>query len=212
MNLDEYYHAHVEPCRDCGQVTELDGYITYRKLPPFMGTSSPKVMLLGHSPRVRTNTEIDVTLDLNNERNLTRYISTEVLAPLRISMKLCAATNAVKCLTTAIPEEISDRFVQRAFEFCCRHLASEVSCAEIALLISFSERVSDMLQVLSHPEAEPEPMKRIFATLRTIDLGEKAVAWIPVVHIPKAKVRAHYFPEQTRRLQSLSPEVARLLA
>ena len=172
------------------------------------------MLLLGHSPRVRTTSRIAVTLDLDARRNLARYIRTEVLHPLGIPVEACAATNAVKCLTTEMPEDIvvADGFVQRAFNHCQRHIVNEVSSAGVILLISLSERVSSMLQVVFAAANPPLGMKEIFATLRTITIGGNTLQWIPVVHLPKAKIRSHYFPEQTRRLEAIAGQVAELLA
>ena len=214
MTIDDYFRSDVEPCRDCERDPAIAPYITYHKLAPFVGGANPKVLLLGHSPRVRSSSRIAVTLDLDARRNLTRYIRNEVLHPLGIPLEACAATNAVKCLTTEMPEDITvaDGFVQRAFNHCQRHLVNEVSSAGIILLISLSERVSSMLQVVFAAADSPQGMREIFATLRMIKIGGNALQWIPVVHLPKAKVRNHYFPEQTRRLEAIAGQVTELLA
>jgi hypothetical protein len=171
-------------------------------------------LLIGHSPKVRTSSRISTTLDLDEDRQLRRYVHREVLGPLEIELESCLATNIVKCLTTRMPEDIyinDASFMDRAFAICQRHLVQEVSRTRTRLIISFSEKVANLLQSAFGPLEKPRPMKEIFATMRELEIGGRSIPWIPVVHIPKAKVRAHYFPEQTIRLRALKSEVGRIL-
>lgn len=213
-SISFYFDEHVVPCEKCTSDGKIAPYMTFSKLPPFEGGQNSSVLLLGHSPKVRTSSRISTTLDLDEDRQLRRYIRREVLEPLSIELKWCSATNIVKCLTTEMPEDISlsdADFMERVFAICNRHLIQEMSMVRIKLVISFSEKVSDLLQIYYSSQEKPRPMKEIFATLRELEVGGRTIAWIPVVHIPKAKVRVHYFPEQTIRLQSLKSEIMRIL-
>jgi len=189
--------------------------MTFSKLPPFKGGQTSSVLLIGHSPKVRTSSRISTTLDLDEDGQLRRYIRGEILEPLDIELESCLATNIVKCLTTEMPEDIAISeadFMERAFAICKRHLIREIFMERIRLLISFSEKVANLLQANFGPHRKPRPMKEIFATLRELEIGGRTVPWIPVVHIPKAKVRRYYFPEQTNRLRALRTETGRILS
>lgn len=214
-SISFYFDEHVILCENCISDEAIAPCMTFSKLPPFEGSQNTSVLLLGHSPKVRTSSRISTTLDLDEDRQLKRYIRQEVLEPLSIELERCSATNLVKCLTTEMPEDISIRdadFMERAFVICRSHLTQEMSMHKIRLLISFSEKVSNLLQANFSHEEKPRPMKEIFATLRELEVEHRRIPWIPVVHIPKAKVRHHYFPEQTIRLQSLKPEIMRILS
>lgn len=214
MNAREYFQTSIVPCQECARDPVIAESLTPQKLEPFGADDERYVLLLGHSPKVRTSSEIDTTLDLNYDRQLKRYIVNEVLTPLGIDLSVCYATNAVKCLTKTMPEEIASDppFMERAFSHCKRHLIHELAVVRPRLLISVSQSVSNLLQILFWPSRNVRPMKDIFATLLSIEANGEAISWIPVVHVPKAKVLRHYFPEQTTRLAALSGDVQRLLS
>lgn len=66
------------------------------------------------------------------------------------------------------------------------------------LIISLSERVATLLYRTFRSNMKVATMKEIFATKQNLIIGEKNYFWIPVVHIPKAKVRSYYFPEHVQ--------------
>jgi uracil-DNA glycosylase len=191
---------------NCRYNKELSTAVTYRKLPPYIGSNDPKVLIIGHSPKVRTNTIIDTTLDLNNNRNLKSYIVNEVLMPLGLSLADCAATNAVKCMTNKMPEDIKlskKDFMKMVFPICNEHLIEEINLLKPKLIISLSERVANLLQQDFGIEGKKEKMRDIFGTMKQLNISGVIYPWIPVVHIPKPRVRAHYFPAQTERLKKI---------
>ena len=214
MREQEYFQAAVIPCKDCGRDPAIAGFLTFAKLEPFVGAADKQVLLLGHSPKVRTSSKITTTLDLTEHRQVRRYVVSEVLAPLGIDLQCCYATNAVKCLTTRMPEEIEGelQFMESAFLYCKRHLLEEFALTRPKLVISFSERISALLQRNFPVHETIRPMKELFGTLQSLGVHGTTTSWIPVVHVPKAKVRRHYFPEQTSRLTALSQEVGGLLS
>jgi uracil-DNA glycosylase len=213
--IDEYFKKAVDSCCACKEQTEFAEHLTLKKLPPFIGGDQAKVLIIGHSPRVRTRSNIQVTLDLDSERQLKRYIVGDILSPLGLSLDQCVATNLVKCMTDSMPEEIkvtSGRFMDGAADICKRHLEQEVSTFDCRLIISLSERVSTLLQRYYSPAGKWLKMKECFGTSQELCIAGQPFPWIPVVHIPKAKVRAHYFTEQTKRLIGLSSKVRDILA
>lgn len=199
-----YFDNVVSNCNVCSKNNDLNKFITYKKLPPFE-SDKKEVMIIGHSPTVRSSSKITVTLDLNRKSNIYRYINSEILEPLGITIDICYATNLVKCLTTELPEDIKTKsqsaFMDIAFGYCKHHLIAEIEEIKPNLLITLSERVSNLMQ--SEFSKIQKPMKEIFGTLRKLKIGNKEYNWIPVVHLPKPKVRFHYFPEQTDKLNKL---------
>ena len=172
-----------------------------------MGSNQAKVLILGHSPTVRTSSKISVTLDLDKNSILQRYILNEILEPLGLDLKDCVATNIVKCQTNNLPEDIvidgNKNFMSQTFIYCKDHLIEEVKILKPKLVISLSERVSTILQKEFTPHLSVKKMKEIFATMQTLNINGAKYNWLPVVHLPKAKVRSHCFPEQTNRLRGL---------
>ena len=216
MTIGQYFEQTIFSCELCRKDPQLETLVTYEKLLPFVGSQNIQVLLIGHSPKVRTSSKISVTLDLTEDRQLRRYIENEVLQPLGLGLQHCVATNLVKCLTDEMPEDMSVNgvpFMQKAFEMCKVHLIRELEIIRPKLLISFSQQVSDLLQKnFVGNDEQIRKMKDIFATLRQLPVEGKGYSWIPVVHIPKGRVRAYYFPEQTMRLERLRNEVEKLLS
>lgn len=146
-----------------------------------------------------------------------RYITEKVLTPLGIELKDCAATNLVKCQTTKdMPEDIrvSGRktFMERAFEYCGKHLENEILLLNPSLIISLSETVAVLIQKRFLPDTKILQMQEVFGTKRGFEVDGNDYPWIPVVHIPKAKdPSSYYFPEQTRRLQLLHDQIRELI-
>ena len=213
MNSDfeNYYKVQIVQCRRCENDFEIKDFFKFEKLPPFIGSNQAKVLILGHSPTVRTNSKITVTLDLDKNSILQRYILNEILEPLGLSLKDCAATNIVKCQTNDLPEDITiegnEDFMSLAATYCKDHLVEEIKILKPKLIISLSERVATILQKGFKIGGKTKKMKEIFATMQDIDISGQNYYWIPVVHLPKAKVRSHYFPEQTDRLRELKPKI-----
>lgn len=87
--LEQKYYDNITPLFN--NYEELSAYITFNKLLPYNREDISKVLLVGHSPKVRTDTSISETLDLNYGNNLKRYITREILSPLRIKIEECSA-------------------------------------------------------------------------------------------------------------------------
>jgi uracil-DNA glycosylase len=215
MNLPQYFNNSILSCQKCNENKNISSYITFNKLPPYIGENQTNVLILGHSPKVRTLTSISVTLDLNQNNNLSKYINKDILFPLGISIKECIATNIVKCLTTKMPEDLKisgKPFMETVFLFCKYHFIEEINIIKPKLIISLSETVSNLLQKEFGLNGKIERMQEIFATIRSLKIDNLIYPWIPVVHIPTPKVRAHYFPEQSRRLKELSNNINKIIS
>ena len=214
ITIQDYFKSTIFSCVNCRSDKDLIQHITFDKLPPYLGFGKHRVLIIGHSPKVRTSSEISVTLDLNRRRRLRQYIVDEVLFPLGIDLDCCIATNMVKCFTTKMPEDTvinGKPFMRVAFDICKYHLIHEVSLLWPHLIISLSEQVSTLLQQEFGACQKPKQMKDIFATLQPFSINRNTINWIPVVHIPKASVRAYYFPEQTSRLIAMRGRVQQIL-
>ena len=202
--LKTYYEARVVPCRRCESNPTLALWVTLQKPVPFQVRSGSAVLIVGHSPSVRTAKEIRTVLDLDRQDNLYRYLVNEVLEPLGLRLDQCAATNLVKCFTRRLPENLESEglpIMEAAFEECSQHFEQEVQLLQPRLVISLSERVLKLLAGRYLNLALT--MKSMFGSLLYLPVGGTDIPWIPIVHLPKAKVRRHYFPSQTERLRSL---------
>ena len=197
----------IENCTLCKSGSLLSGLITYNKPLSFYGSEKPKVMIIGHSPSVRTKEPATVVLKLNKpSQPLYRYINEFIVKPLGISFSDIYATNLIKCYTTKLPEDIKRvDFFKHSFKNCKQLLEEEIESIKPKLVISLSERV---LKVLSNEYmGKTLTMKESFAKLFQISINGNSYNYIPLVHIPKGEnslVKLHYFPEQTERLRSLN--------
>ena len=206
MDLGEYYSNCVEKCNFCRKSDDISKFITFQKLPCFIGGAHKhNILIVGHSPAVRTGLKPTVTLDLNNDGRLSQYVTKEILDPLGIELNDCVATNIIKCYTKYMPEDIrlnnKKTFMAEVFEYCRFHFEKQVQLLDPKIIISLSETVAILLQN-NYSAIEPIPirMKKIFATVQKLKIFERIYDWIPVVHIPKPKVKKYYFPEQRERL------------
>lgn len=211
--VKRYHEASVVPCQRCANDPVLAPWITLEKPVPYQMRPESNVLIIGHSPSVRTPKEITTVLDLDRHDRLYRYLVREVLEPLGLNLAQCAATNAVKCFMHRLPEDLESEGVsvmETAFTECSHHLEQEVQLLRPRLIISLSQRVLQL--VAAHYLGLVLQMKAVFGSLLYLPVGEAAIPWIPVVHLPKPKVRRHYFPTQTERLRTLRASVQSMLS
>ena len=80
-------------------------------------------------------------------------------------------------------------------------LEKEIEILKPSLIISLSERVLGILS--ERYMGERLRMKESFGKLHILNISNTSIQYIPVVHIPKFRVREYYFPKQTESLRSL---------
>jgi uracil-DNA glycosylase len=212
--LQAYHESSVVSCTRCASNPALAPWICLRQPAPYQPRPESPVLIVGHSPSVRSPKEIRTVLDLDRHDWLYRYLVGEILAPLGLELEQCAATNVVKCFTRKLPEDLESEGVsvmETAFAECSHHLEQEVQLLRPRLVISLSQRVLQLLAV--RYLGLVLPMKAIFGSLLYLPVRGVAIPWIPVVHLPKPgpKVRKHYFPAQTERLGDLRASVQSLV-
>jgi len=194
----------IQNCVECKRDKIVSEYVLFDKPSSFYGSDNPKVMILGHSPTVKTSEKASVVLKMDKPKQpLYQYIHENILEPLGISVSDLYCTNIIKCQTKALPEDISPsiHFFDRAFMLCRKLLEKEIEVIKPSLIVSLSERV---LKVVSKTYMNEElKMKESFGRIFFLKISGLSIPYIPVVHIPKGSnslVAKHYFPEQTNRL------------
>jgi uracil-DNA glycosylase len=198
----------IEKCTICKSNSKISDYILSVKPTCYVGSQNPKVMLIGHSPAVRTSEPATVVLKLDRETQpLFRYINEKILFPLRIEMSEVYATNLIKCQTSSLPEDIKKNivFFDRCFAHCKNLLEDEIEQIKPELIISLSETVLTILSL--EYMGRKLNMKDSFAQLLKLSINERTYNYIPLVHIPKgynSVVGRHYFPKQTERLEKIT--------
>lgn len=209
-----YHESRVVSCTRCESNPALAPWVTLRKPVPYQVQSESPVLIVGHSPSVRTSKDIRTVLDLDRQDSLYRYLAYEVLDPLGLNLEQCAATNAVKCFMRRLPEDLESNGIpvmEAAFAECSQHFEQEVQLLRPKLVITLSQRV---LQLLAKRYLNLTlPMKSVFGSLLYLPVGGTDILWIPIVHLPKpgSKVQRHYFPSQTERLRVLRASVSNLV-
>ncbi len=102
-----HLETEIQQCNRCNTVSEIAGLIEYSKPLSFYGSSNPRIMLVGHSPAVRTKTKAAYVLKMNQPNlPLYKYITEMILTPLNIDISELYCTNLIKCLTKGLPEDI----------------------------------------------------------------------------------------------------------
>lgn len=197
----------IEICNRCKSDPLISEYILSVKPTCYVGSEHPKVMLIGHSPAVRTSEPATVVLKLDREAQpLYKYISEKILAPLGIEIQEVYATNLIKCQTSCLPEDIKKEvvFFDRCFARCKNLLEDEIEQVKPELIISLSETVLNILSL--EYIGKRLTMKDSFAQIQKLTINGKIYNYIPLVHIPKYKnflLERYYFPEQTVRLKNI---------
>ncbi len=203
----EIVEKEIQDCKACQNVKQ----ITFDKPIVFKGRSNNTVMIIGHSPTVRSKSQAYTVLKLDMPNlQLYKYIIEKILDPLNISIDNVYATNLIKCKTTLLPEDIknSKQLFEKTFYNCRKLLEKEIESVQPQLIISLSERV---LHILSETYMSKKlNMKDSFAQLYKLQINGKEYDYIPVVHLPKGRnsnVAKTYFPYQVDRLKMLRKKV-----
>lgn len=203
--MNEALNNCLRTCQECKQNSNISDYVLFRKPNSFYGSDHPRVMLLGHSPTVRTSQEADVVLKMDKKSQpLYKYITGIILEPLGIPLEQVYCTNMIKCQTSIPPQDIKKiNFIDLAFSKCSELFEFEVKEIQPKLIISFSETV--LKQICKKYMSNKLNMKECFGDLFYLDINGFQVQYIPVVHLPKKNsfVEQHYFPKQTQKLERL---------
>jgi len=190
---------------NCNKCNKIDG-VMLTKPDAFYGGVKPKVMIIGHSPTVRTSEQADVVLKLDNpNRALYKYINNNILQPLGITINDIYCTNLIKCYTEKLPEDVNSKnknYIEEITGNCFDLLEKEIESINPQLIISLSGRVFEI--IAERYMNKKLKIKNCYGILCNINILGKDIKYIPVVHIPKSKrIKDYYFPEQTNRLQAL---------
>jgi len=203
----------IQSCEKCGNNSKIKSYLTFKKPHCYFKSENPSILLVGHSPSVRTSEEAEYVLKFNLEtRPLFTYIKNDILDPLGLKKTDIYATNLIKCKTYRMPEDIptSVDFFNEAFANCQVLLEMEIFEIKPILILSLSERV---LTILSRSYIhENLKMKDTFGKLLRLPIAGMIIPYIPLVHISKgknSKVYQHYASEQIKRLSQLKEIVSR---
>lgn len=210
--IEEYFEQHVRPCRDCTEVPALAPFITSEQLPPFVGSESPRVLLLGQDPTIDSEKPLQTVLGMRSRsRPLFGYIAGSILYPLGIPIEEVAATNLIKCASLQKPRLIERTqgipYIEMCARNCFRHLKQEIQLMQPRLLISLSQPVLRTLCTLVG--REPVWMRDIFAEPMSLTIAGVEMTWLACVHI-SSRSKAHY-ANQLDKLRDWAPTIARLL-
>lgn len=190
---------------DCRLCKNING-ILLSKPRIFKGSDTPKIMIVGHSPAVRVSEKANVVLKMDKPNGgLYKYICNEIISPLGIQIEELYCTNLIKCNTNMLPENLNKqnkKYIYNVFNNCSKLLEKEVEEIKPKLIISLSGRVFEILS--EKYMGKKMKIHDNFGKLFTINIADKEIPYIPVVHIPKYnKIKYYYFPEQTERLKKV---------
>lgn len=196
----------IERCCDCNNNYD----ISLLKPKVFYGKNHPKVMIIGHSPTVRTSEKAETVLKMDKPNGqLYKYISTEVLQPLSINIEDIYCTNLIKCYTGNLPEDNNKKdkqYISRIFYNCYKLLEKEISIIKPKLIISLSGRVYEILS--EKYIGNKLKIQDNFGKLHTLSIAGMNIQYVPVIHLPKyKKIKEYYFPDQRIRLDSIRKDL-----
>ena len=202
----EIIENEIERCCDCNDIYD----ISLHKPKVFYGGDTPKVMIIGHSPTVRTSEKADVVLKMDKpNRELYKYIFNEILQPLSINIEDIYCTNLIKCYTNNLPEDNNKKdklYISSVFNNCSKLLEQEINIIKPKLIISLSGRVFEILS--ERYIGKKLKIQECFGKLHTLNIADMSIQYIPVIHIPKyRKIKDYYFPEQKIRLGSVKKDL-----
>jgi len=190
----------------CKKCHSGDGFVSCGKAPDiYCGSDDIKVLIIGHSPAIKNKRRVETVLDFDREKsNLRRYIADNLLDPLGITIENIYCTNLMKCFTDELPEskeKKSPGTIKAITDNCFSLLEKEILAVNPKIVISLSETVLKIMTTRFIGKALR--MKESFARPFDIAIQGKTYTYIPIVHIPKPRIKDHYFPEQTERLKAL---------
>jgi uracil-DNA glycosylase family 4 len=204
LNIQEYQNNIID-CKKCSDNEQLKYINGFEKPCNWLGKSEIKIIVLGHSPYVRSRTKAEYVLNMDKpKRNLHKYIVNEILNPLGVNVDNIYCTNLLKCLTFKPPEDIKPKTVFLGMLDNCKELfESEVAIIKPKIIIGLSECILKFIS--KNYYREELSMKNSFGMLFSININGIYYDFIPVVHLPikNSRTDKYYFPSQTDRLNKI---------
>lgn len=196
----------IDECTYCQKDAILKDKVSYSKPKIFYLNELPTVMIIGHSPSVRSSEKAEYVLKMDKtKQHLYKYITKEILSPLQIDINHIYCTNLLKCETYEMPKEMKTKkiFFESAANNCIHLLEQEIYKIQPELIISLSESV---LKVLSNKYlGKTLEMKTTFGKILSLKIKNRYYHYIPLVHITRKNTSTHkyYFPKQYEKLKVL---------
>ena len=217
MNIREYQDS-IKKCRKCSDDDICSKYLTFEKPDSYFGESELNIVILGHSPKVRSVKRAKTVLKMDETKGqLYKYVTEKIIKQLGLNIDNCYCTNLLKCETSIAPEDIKPkeakyRFFNDVLRNCKVLFENEISIINPKIIIGLSEPV---LKFISKNycgiENKDSSMADAFGKLFKIKIAGKEYGYIPVVHYTTRKnVKEHYFDKednQISRLKELSKEI-----
>ena len=214
MNICEYQDS-IKKCRKCSADGLCSKYLTFEKPDSYFGGSEINIVILGHSPKVRSTKRAEIVLKMNEPKGmLYKYINDEIINPLGLNINNCYCTNLLKCETSEAPEDIKLKkkdFLNNALKNCKNLFETEISIINPKIIIGLSGKVLEFISENFYNKKLS--MREDFGKLFKIKIAGKDYSYIPVLHLTspqKVKVRNHYFnspDNQSARLTKLSKKI-----
>lgn len=191
--------------RDCRKCERIKG-VTLKKPEVFCIGEKPRVMILVHSPTVRSKEQAEFVLKMDMQnRALYKYIVNDILNNLSINVNEVYCTNLIKCYTEKLPEDVDveiKNYIKGISGNCLELFEKELKSIHPQLIISLSGRVFEIMS--ERYMNKKMKIQNAFGQLYDITIDGMTYKYIPVIHLPKwKKVKERYMPEQTNRLQSI---------
>lgn len=211
MNMADLENKLIK-CQLCEQDTKIQQYLKpmeYKKPESFIGKNfgqNNRILLSGHSPKVRSAKQADIVLKLNvNNGHIYKYIKTSVTDPLGIEIDDLYATNLIKCMSSKLPEDIDAKqkgFINNCFRYCKSLFELQIEMLRPTLILGLSETT---LQIITKEYSdETYAMRDVNGRLLELNINGYPIQYIPIVHIPdkNKRIKDRYFPQQTNNLMA----------
>ena len=57
-----YFNEQILPCSRCSSDSSIGSFLSYEKLPPYGVNGEARILIIGHSPKVRTNSQPKIAI------------------------------------------------------------------------------------------------------------------------------------------------------
>lgn len=176
--------------------------------------ANPLVLLVGQDPTIAKG-QIYFVLDLDNPNGrLYKYIVSEILKPVGLTLENIYATDLIKCRfpNNQTPKIISKNhgltikdFISPFFHNCRRWFFQEVRGIRPRVVLSFGEPTHQML-VEEFGWDVPSKMREAFGCVYKVSLLDNKIFYAPCIHI-NTKGKAHYRKLWPKFIQNLKEAI-----